>query len=147
MQAGALNRVLNVDVMNRLVEQEAISGSGAYTLIEMLDELRGGVWSELAGGDQVDALRRTLQRAYLDRVAVVMQDDAARLTDAPGALRAQLVTLQSEVSAAQGSVGDRATQAHLADVQDRIAAILELKRLPDPPEAPQAPQGFRRPAG
>jgi hypothetical protein len=103
-------------------------------------------------GDWVimNRLRRTapeITRAYLDRIALLMQDDAARLTDAPGALRAQLVTLQSEVSAAAGSAADRATQAHLAEVQDRISAILELKRLPDPPEAPQAPQGFRRPAG
>jgi hypothetical protein len=146
-QAGSLNRVLNVDVMKRLVEQELFAGSDAYGLIEMLDDLREGVWSELSDGEDIDPLRRNVQRAYLNRIAVLMQDDAAWLTDAPGALRAQLLTLQTDLASARAQVSDRATEAHLIDSEDRIRAILELDRLPDPPAAPTGPPGFRRPAG
>jgi hypothetical protein len=135
-QAGSLNRVLNVDVMKRLVEQELFAGSDAYGLIEMLDDLREGVWSELSDGEDIDPLRRNVQRAYLNRIAVLMQDDAAWLTDAPGALRAQLLTLQTDLASARAQVSDRATEAHLIDSEDRIRAILELDRLPDPPAAP-----------
>jgi hypothetical protein len=146
-QAAGLNRVLNVDVMKRLVEQEVFAGSDAYSLTEMLDDLREGVWSELSDGEAIDPFRRSLQRAYLNRIAVLMQDDNAWLTDAPGALRAQLLTLQTDVASARGQVSERATEAHLIDSEDRIRAILELDRLPDPPAAPTAPQGFGRPAG
>lgn len=146
-QAGSLNRVLNVDVMKRLVEQELFAGSDAYSLTEMLDDLREGVWSELSDGEVIDPLRRSLQRAYLNRIAVLMQDDNAWLTDAPGALRAQLLTLQTDLASAKAQVSDRATEAHLIDSEDRIRAILELDRLPDPPAAPTGPPGFGRPAG
>ena len=49
-QSSGLNQVLNVARMNRLVEQEAFHGDDAYSLGEMLDDLRAGVWTEVTSG-------------------------------------------------------------------------------------------------
>ena len=80
-QAQALNQVLNVARMKRLVEQEAFHGDDAYSLGEMLDDLRAGVWSEVGSGSATDAYRRNLQRAYLDRMKELMEDEEATQSD------------------------------------------------------------------
>ena len=124
-QVSALNQVLNVDRMKRLVEQEAFNGSEAYTLGEMMDDLRTGVWSEAGAGRATDAYRRNLQRAYLDRMAALMVDEAALQTDIAPFVRGQLGTLSTELQRASGRVNHRASQLHYQDAVARIAQILD----------------------
>ncbi len=125
LQVGALNQVLNVDRMKRLVEQEALLGSGAYTLPQMLSDLRGGVWSELGRGEAIDPFRRNLQRAYIARMAALMEDDNAVASDIAPQARGQLRTLRGEVQNAVGRTRDEASRLHLEDALVRIDAILE----------------------
>ena len=123
-QAQALNQVLNVPRMNRLVEQEAFHGSDAYSLGEMLDDLREGVWSEVGSGRDTDAYRRNLQRAYLGRMKALMEDEAAMQSDVAPFVRGQLMTLRDELAAA-GESSDRATRLHFEDAIARIDRILD----------------------
>jgi len=124
-QAGALNQVLNVDRMKRLVEQEVFHGGDAYTLEQMLDDLRGGVWAEAGNGRATDAFRRNLQRAYLDRVKALMEDEDALQTDIAPFVRGELGTLRGAlVSGAEGQ-SHRATLLHFHDSIMRIDAILD----------------------
>ena len=122
-QAQALNQVLNVPRMNRLVEQEAFHGNDAYSLGEMLDDLRAGVWSEVASGRNTDAYRRNLQRAYLERMKALMEDEAAMQSDVAPFVRGQLMVLRDELGAAGSS--HRATRLHFEDAIARIDAVLE----------------------
>ena len=122
-QAQALNQVLNVPRMNRLVEQEAFHGNDAYSLGEMLDDLRAGVWSEVGSGGDTDAYRRNLQRAYLDRMKALMEDEAAMQSDVAPFVRGQLMVLRDELAAAGSS--HRATRLHFEDAIARIDAVLE----------------------
>ena len=124
-QVGALNQVLNVARMKRLVEQEAFHGSRAYSLGDMLDELREGVWSELRAGRDTDAYRRNLQRGYLDRMGTLMSDSTAQETDVAPFVRGQLQTLSGELTNAAGRVSHRATRLHYLDAIARIDAILK----------------------
>ena len=123
-QAQALNQVLNVPRMERLVEQEAFHGSDAYSLGQMLDDLRQGVWSEVGSGGDTDAYRRNLQRAYLDRMKALMEDEAAMQSDVAPFVRGQLMTLRDELAAADGS-SHRATRLHFQDAIARIDAVLD----------------------
>ena len=62
-QSAVLNSVLNDARMSRLVEYQAMSENqdAAYSLGDMLGDLRKGVWSELSSGaPKVDAYRRAL---------------------------------------------------------------------------------------
>src|SRR5574338_1225384 len=70
-QAGVLGNVLNDGRMSRLVEYQAMAENqdAAYSLADMLGDLRKAVWSELGSGSpKVDAYRRALQRAYVTQI-------------------------------------------------------------------------------
>ncbi|MFO7894485.1 MAG: zinc-dependent metalloprotease [Longimicrobiales bacterium] len=140
LQTGVLDRVLDPRRMERLVEAEVRLGDDAYTLGEMLDQLRGEVWSELAGGSAIDPFRRNLQRGYLERMEYLMTEEPGDLpsyfrgslndvdvsqSDIRPFVRGQLTTLQGEVRAALNRARDRATRLHLEDAQVRIDRILE----------------------
>ena len=133
-QSSALNQVLNVARMDRLVEQEAFHGNDAYSLGEALDDLRSGVWSEVASGQATDAYRRNLQRAYLDRMKTIMWDDNAMQGDVATFARGQLMTLKGELEAAAGSQSHQATQWHFMDAIVRIDLILDPANEPPPGE-------------
>ena len=122
-QSSALNQVLNVDRMKRLIEQEAFHGNDAYSLGEMLGDLRGGVWSEVGSGRDTDAYRRNLQRAYLDRMGMLLEDEDALQTDIAPFARGELQALRRDLAGAGTS--DRATQLHFQDAIVRIDAILD----------------------
>ena len=124
-QASALNRLLDVDRMKRLIEQEAFDGAEAYGLNEMLDDLRGAVWRETASGEATDTYRRNLQRVHLERFAELMEDEDALATDIVPAVRGQLATLAGEVRAGAGRTRHRATRLHYEDVLMRIEAMLD----------------------
>lgn len=124
-QTAALNQVLNVNRMKRLIEQEAFAGSDAYTLGEMLDDLRSGVWSELDSGRDTDAYRRNLQRAYLERMKALMEDEAAMQTDVVAFARGELTKLRDQLAVAFQRSLHRATQLHYRDAAERIGAILD----------------------
>jgi hypothetical protein len=126
LQVSALNRLLTVDRMNRLVEQEALGTGEAYALLQMLDDLRAGVWSEARTGAATDAFRRNLQRAWLARVGELMADEDALASDAAPALRGQLATLRDQLLGAVGRASDRATRLHYEDVLVRIDDMLEV---------------------
>lgn len=129
--------------MERLVEAEAKLGDGAYTLGEMLDDLRGEVWAELDQAAVIDPFRRNLQRAYLERLRWLMTEepeptpgffggslnnvDIAQ-SDIRPFVRGQLTTLQSEIRRARSRTSDRATRLHLDDALVRIADILDPER-------------------
>lgn len=121
-QVAALNGLLNVPRMKRLIEQEAFHGTRAYTLTGMFDRLWWGVWQELAAGPGTDTYRRNLQRAYLDRMGELLEDEDALQTDIAPNVRDQLGKLREELSRAPPS--DEATQIHYRDSIVRIDRIL-----------------------
>ena len=66
---AAQNRVLTAMFqdarLNRLIEQPAMN-KDPYTLVEMVDDVQHGVWSELStASPKIDPYRRQLQNSYL----------------------------------------------------------------------------------
>lgn len=124
-QVSALNGLLNVARMKRLVEQEALHGSAAYDLGSMLDDLRTGIWSEVSSGAATDAFRRNLQRAHLDRLIELIDDEEARQSDIAAFARGQLVTLRTALDQGIGRTNHAATRLHYNDAVARIAEALD----------------------
>lgn len=132
-QAGILNRLLDPRRMAILSELEA-EDPDPYPLADFLDDTRDAVWGDVAGGSPLDAYRRALQRAYLERMAWLMSDDPddgpssdeADLTrlDVRPLVRAQLAALRTDAEAGAQATEDRLTEAHLMDVVARIDRIL-----------------------
>ena len=74
-QSRTLNSILDFGKMARLIENEAINGKTAYTLIDMMSDLKKGIWKELYSNKTIDVYRRNLQLAYLDRISYIMNEE------------------------------------------------------------------------
>ena len=75
LQSSYLNRILDFGRMARIIENEALNGLSAYSLGEMMDDLKDGIWSELNKGNSIDVYRRNLQRSYISRLVFLMEND------------------------------------------------------------------------
>ena len=143
LQARTLNNVLDAGRMARMIENETLNGaSKAYTLINMMRDVRKGVWSEIYAGRSIDTYRRNLQRAYLDRLDYLLNEAKNQRgansgyykktgininqSDVKSVARGELKRLQRDVKAASNR-GNTLTRYHLQDVVGRIDLILEPK--------------------
>jgi len=159
-QRSVLNTLLNDQRFARLIEEQAVDGSAAYTAAELLSTVRKGVWKELdASQVKIDAYRRNLQNAYLDLVNTKL-NGSRQATPAPGGggrggrgpapasddekpfFRAELHVLTASINAALAKATDHDTKAHLEGAKDQIAKILDPKFL-QPAPAAAAPGGGR----
>ena len=148
-QSGILSTLFNDRRLERLIEFEALAKNraDAYSLSEMLADVRAGIWGELSGGTvTIDPYRRELQRSYLTLVKGKINPTApvlpaglppgfaaqfrpARATsDVQAALRLELRTLDGDLANALGKAGDRITRAHIEDARDQIKKILDPEK-------------------
>ncbi|MDB9793856.1 zinc-dependent metalloprotease [Flavobacteriaceae bacterium] len=78
-QSRTLNSILDFGKMARLIENEAVNGKNAYSLIDMMSDLKKGIWKELYSHKTIDVYRRNLQFAYLDRISYIMNEEQGSL--------------------------------------------------------------------
>lgn len=143
LQERTLNNILDAGRMARMIENETLNGSSeAYTLVNMMSDLRKGVWSEIYAGRSIDTYRRNLQRAHLDRLHYLLNEAkdqrgfnsgylkrsgiTINQSDVKSVARGELKRLQRDVRAASNR-GNTLTRYHLQDVVDRIDMILDPK--------------------
>ena len=79
-QSRTLNNILDFGRMARMIENEAINGNNAYKLIDMMSDLKNGIWEELLNHKKIDVYRRNLQLAYLDRINYLMNEDQGSIS-------------------------------------------------------------------
>ncbi|MBT8281243.1 MAG: zinc-dependent metalloprotease [Muriicola sp.] len=142
LQVRALNNLMSLGKMARLVEYEAIHGNEAYSLLDLMTDLRSGIWSELRYGRTIDTYRRNLQKAYVDRLEYIMNAENQRKlpdfggyrkstavntsqSDLRSIARAELTTLRSAALTAANRTSDRMSKFHLQDIAKRIEKILD----------------------
>ncbi len=142
-QRSVLNNLMSSPRFARLVEQEAMDGSGAFGPVEFLGAVRKGIWKELDGSSvKIDAYRRDLQHSYLDLANAKINGAAGGVpVGLPAALatqfasspdekpfyRAELRNLNASIGLALAKTKDAATRAHLEGARDQIAKILDPK--------------------
>jgi hypothetical protein len=132
LQVATLNQLLSVDRMLRVSEAGARNNNQTYTLLEMMQDLREGLWSELATAGSIDAYRRNLQRAYLDRMGWLLENQESTSEDLTQSdirpiARGELKVLRSRISSAISRIRDTETRYHLEDAIVRIDHILDPK--------------------
>tara|TARA_B100000929_G_scaffold212801_1_gene169931 strand:- start:662 stop:3157 length:2496 start_codon:yes stop_codon:yes gene_type:complete len=141
MQQRSLNNILDFGRMSRLMENEEINGNEAYSLLDMMTGLRKGIWSEIYSGQKIDRYRRNLQRAYIERMEHLMNEEQDEIparwrnwvtrsnvnvsqSDIRPVVRGELKALERQVKNSVYSSGDTLTRYHLQDVLKRIDLIL-----------------------
>ena len=127
LQSGYLNRILDFGRMARMIENEALNGLKSYSLIEMMDDLKNGIWSELEKGDNIDVYRRNLQKSYILRLAFIMKNDQesrpgwgdyitnvkVNVSDIRSVTMSSLVELKKELKKAIKKYSDKSSKSHL----------------------------------
>lgn len=130
-QRGVLGQLMSDGVAARILDSEpkADKPSEAFRLSELYGRLTKVVWSELAGGADIPAQRRELQREHVNRLAgLLLRPSALSRADARSLLRAEARTLRSQLLAAEKRGGLNAeTRAHLLDAADTLGLALDAK--------------------
>jgi hypothetical protein len=138
-QKGLLHSLLSPARMRRLMDDELLLQERAYTVMDLINDVQYGVWSELhTAKPRVDALRRVLQRAYLEHLKTELapsKDDSSRgmivqadTTDFRAVARDALQRLQQQVQSAMNKPGDAITAAHLQESAREIETLLAHKK-------------------
>ena len=143
-QTRIISSILDFGRLARMIENEALHGARAYTLVNMMNDLQNGLWSELAKGNKINTYRRNLQRAYIERLSYLMTESQTPATgwartygnqtrvlvsqsDIRSVARGQLNKLKKDIEKGVKRVSDTNTKYHLRDAIARIDTILDKK--------------------
>jgi hypothetical protein len=142
-QSRTLNSLLDFGKMARLIENEAINGKNAYSLIEMMTDLRKGIFNEVYKNKTIDVYRRNLQLAYLDRISYLMSNEQGSTpswarnyvtsvkvsqSDIRTVAANQLIELRKDLKKHKNK-SDKMTKMHLEMVKNKISSILVGKPI------------------
>ena len=139
-QNALLNTMLSDARLSRLAEAQALATAPAYSIADLLGDLRRGLFSEASGTrPATDVYRRNVQRAFVDQMdrlintplAVALRPGqsaanapAPRPADARALARAELNALDAQLRTALARTSDRETRAHFEDLRAVIDRVL-----------------------
>lgn len=146
-QVSSLNNLLDPVRMGRLIEQQAKLGDRAYSLSDLLRDVRRGIFGDLTGGPAPDTYKRNLQRGYVDRMSFLMTSEPppppagipaqflnlfprmnVSQSDIRALARAELEALEREAGTAATRASNPLIRAHYHDLAIRIGRILNPNR-------------------
>jgi hypothetical protein len=144
-QESILSRLLSNSTFAKLIQAEAAEGDKAYSLTDLVNDLKLGIWTELTTRKPIDVYRRNLQKSFVERIGSIVNPPAAstssfggiiisfgpsidsKRSDVVSVLKGTLRQLRAEINAALPAVQDRMSRYHLQDVSERIGKILDPK--------------------
>lgn len=142
LQARYVNSLLSPDRLARLMENEVKNVK--YNANDMISQLQAGLFKELTTGAPIDIYRRNLQKAYIDRMGLLMEAPQPTTTggfqnpnatpynlsqsDIRSIARAQLVKLAQQLRAAAPKYNNDLSRFHVDDAMMRITNILDPKK-------------------
>jgi len=143
-QTRTLDNLLDFGRVARMLENETLNDEEAYTTMEMMADLRNGLFSELRNSRRIDIYRRNLQRAYVERLETLMTKEQTSLSgpsarfssrtnidvsqsDIRAIVRQELKDLKRTLQSNTGRMRDKISRIHLVDLVERIDLILDPK--------------------
>ena len=146
IQTNVLKSLLEKGRLYRLITSTTRYGNATYSLHDMMEDTRKGIFAELTSKKATDVYRRNLQKAYVAQLEDIIHPDAGanaaaaaaasfrmgpsidvENTDVVSEAKAQLKKLGSSIQANKGGFTDVNTVNHFDDLQDRIKHILDPK--------------------
>ncbi|HZY36546.1 MAG TPA: zinc-dependent metalloprotease [Mucilaginibacter sp.] len=140
VQTSTLSSVLFPPRLSRMYDNEARNGTNAYTVADLFNDLRGGIF----GTATPDVFQRNLQRAYVEDLKNLLNNDFSGIPGLPASIAASIgftpinVTLsdirpmvRAELKAIDAKLpkgGNTITAAHYADLHLRIKEALNPTR-------------------
>jgi len=136
LQVRHLNNMLSFERMGRLMDTEIV-GANNYNALDLLQDMRKGIWKEAVTATNVTIYRRNLQRAYLERMNFLMNEELKVATsrefynvpqsDVRGLVRGELNLLKTTLSIAKNAAVNTETRYHYQDCIKRIEKIVDPK--------------------
>lgn len=145
-QRGVLANLTNPQRIARLIEWDRRTGGDSYTAFEMMDDIRNGIFSELRANRNVDVHRRALQRAYIEEMDGLLNEEVTAppfafrnffdytpvdvsQSDIHPIVRNQLNILRRDINnRINGGSINRSTRVHLEDARHRIDNLLAVDK-------------------
>jgi hypothetical protein len=152
MQASALTSLMNASVLRRVYDNEfrVPESDDAFTLPELLDSVRGEIWSDLgkkfdkkysARQPAFSSLRRNLQREHLERLidlTMPTNGSSAAYKAISNLCMMQLTDLKAQISTClkDGRENlDPYSRAHLTEAEQRITKALDAHYIYNQPQS------------
>ncbi len=125
IQTRQLNSLLSNGRLERLLDAEALS-SRQYTSLNLISDLRNGIFAEAATKKNVSVHRRNLQKAYIERLGFLIGQKTAAVknSDINSIIRGELSLLRTQLNSAKNSA-NTITKYHYNDCIARIDTILK----------------------
>ena len=133
MQTRALQEVLEKDRLLRMIANEEKHPEKAYTVTNLMKDLRRGIFSELYNGTKTDAYRRNLQRSYVDAAASYLKNieereiESIKKSDIMPLMRGELETLKQAISRRKSRTNHQLTSFHWNDLIARIEQAVSIE--------------------
>lgn len=144
-QGRILANLIDFSRLARMIENETLNGNKAYSVLEMMDDLRNGVWTETIRSQRVDTYRRNLQRAHIEGLELLMTREQTPMpagassfmaytpikvsqSDIRPIARGELKRLEGLIRRALPATQDTMTRYHYEELLARIDQILDPKK-------------------
>ena len=144
VQETALNKMLSTATMNKMLNAEASLGNQAYTVTDLLGDLKQSIFTELTSKKAIDIYRRNLQKSYVERLGNIINPPAfqggitfsfgnaapvldTKKSDILSYLKGHAKELKVMIDATAATTADKATKYHLQDLSDRLRKMLDPK--------------------
>ena len=128
IQASVLFRLYDPLVLQRLQDNELrfLKGEEPFTMAESFQTVRESIWEELKSGNNINSIRRELQRMHLYLLVRMLVNEPGMLPhDAVTLSRADLTTLKRLIdSRLTQDNSDVYTRAHLEETRAKIESAL-----------------------
>jgi hypothetical protein len=110
-----------------MIEAEVIQDE-FYAASDMIKDLRKGIFSETTATKNVDLQRRNLQKAFIERMQVLMNNKDSKNTDISSIVRGELEALKYQVNVASKRAINTISKYHYKDCYAKINNILNPKK-------------------
>ena len=121
-----LRSILSTRTLNRMIDAEVILNNN-YTVVDMISDLRKGIFSETNSTKNVTVYRRNLQKYFIDRMKSLMEDKSLQNTDISSIVRGELTTLKYQLNVASKRAVNKITKYHYKDAFVIVNNILDPK--------------------
>lgn len=142
LQHAVLNRLLSNTLFSQLLMAESFDNGKAYTVQEMLRDLKLACWKELTASRPVDMYRRNLQKIYVERLITLIKPPPTsgnpgnpgnsqglnKTNDALSIVKGHIRNLISDIRIALTGAKDMDTKLHLQDMKERLSAALVAEK-------------------
>lgn len=145
VQNNVMTSIFSAARLARMLEIESRFDKKSYGVLELLSDMKKGIWNELQTGRVISMHRRNLQKIYIDRMISLLPSAAApaspstfgfftfgftpniKNSDIPSVARGHLNDLLSNIRAAIPRTKDQMSRYHLQDEAQRINLALNPK--------------------